>query len=106
MAAGATRSAKMNEFPSLGIKTSDLVEEVDRLIAEAYAGDKMKMGAVNWGDLGVSDVEYRLSMIHPENGPRCVVIVEEASPDCELGRWLNERLDHVRFPNTSVECEW
>jgi len=64
------------------------------------------MGAVNWGDIGVSDIEYRLSLIYPEYGPQCVVLIEEASPDCGLSAWITRRLDPDRFPNTYIECEW
>lgn len=95
----------INEFPSLGIDTADLVAEVERLLKLARESDD-DMGAVNWGDLGVADVEYRLSMLYPNNGPCCVVIVEEASRDCRLGQWLNARLDKERFPATWIECEW
>lgn len=94
-----------NDFPRLGIVTADLVAEVNRLLDQAK-GEKASLGAVNWGDLGVVDVEYRLSILRPQDGPCCVVTVEEASPEAALARWLNDRLDKVRFPNTYIECEW
>lgn len=99
----------MNTFPSIGINTQELVSAVEALIAEAYkmeTGKVRKFGAVNWGDVGVVDVEYRLSMLNPDTGPLCVVMVEEASPDCILGRWLSEQLDRNKFPRTHVECAW
>ncbi len=99
------RCAANLDFPRLGIVTADLVAEVERLLVEAR-DEMLNLGAVNWGDLGVSDVEYRLSMLHPDAGPYCVVIVEEASSDSSLARWLNNRLDEDRFPNTHIECEW
>ena len=96
---------KTNAFPRLGINTAELIAEIERLLVEA-AADKEGMGAVNWGDLGIADIEYRLSMLTPDAGPTCIVIVEEASPEAHLVRWLNARLDRDRFPNTYVECEW
>lgn len=94
-----------NDFPRMGINTEELRTEVERLIEQASLA-KEEMGAVNWGDLGIADIEYRLSMLWPDRGPRCVVTVEEAAPDCELQRWLNRNLDRDKFLNTWVECEW
>lgn len=93
-----------NDFPRLGINAAALRDAIERML-EVAADSKEDMGAVNWGDLGVADIEYRLSMLWPENGPRCVVTVEEASPGCKLQRWLNECIADA-FPNTHVECEW
>ena len=93
-----------NDFPKLGIKTADLIEYVEALIVQA-SKDKENMGAVNWGDIGVVDVEYRLSMIG-NSEPWGVVIVEEANPGCELQAFLNDNLDKDRFPQTYVVCEW
>lgn len=95
----------MNDFPRLGINTAELLAEVDRLL-ELARNDPAYMGAVNWADLGVADIEYRLSMLRPQDGPCCVVAVEEASPTSHLRFWLNEKLDKARFPNTYIECEW
>jgi hypothetical protein len=92
------------EFPRLGIKTQDLLEEVGGLLQEA--GEEMELGAINWGDLGVADIEYRISVLTPEEGPWCVVVLEEADPDCKLPAWLSSRLDHGKFPNVRFECEW
>lgn len=97
--------AAQNDFPALNINTFDLMAEVGRLLNEAEQ-DKAAMGAVNWADLGVCEIEYRLSMLNPSVGPHCVVIVDEASPDSKLARWLNQRLDKERFPSTYIECEW
>ena len=97
-----------NNFPKIGIVTADLVAEVERLLLEAASeaeGKTFHFGAVNWGDLGVVDVEYRKSMLHPDK-PHCVVRVEEASPECDLAQWIGERLDKERFPNVYIECEW
>lgn len=103
--AGGGVAMSGNDFPKLGINTSELLDHVEVLIGEAEQS-KDEMGAVNWGDIGVADIEYRLSMIHPENGPECVVIVEEASPACALERWLNDRINPDQFPRTTVRCEW
>jgi hypothetical protein len=93
----------VNDFPKIGINTTDLIAEIERLISIA---EKSDMGAVNWGDIGVAEIEYRLSMLTPDEGPYCAVIVEEASPGCRLEGWLNEQLDSQRFPHTTVSCEW
>lgn len=95
----------MNDFPKLGINTQELTDHVEALLKRA-SDSKADMGAVNWGDLGVTDIQYRLSMLQPEYGPFCVVTVEEASPGCGLSDWLNRELDSKKFPATYVECEW
>lgn len=94
-----------NDFPRLGINAEALRDAVERML-EVAADSKAEMGAVNWGDIGVADIEYRLSMLYPNNGPRCIVTVEEAAPGCALQRWLNECLSDEHFPNTYIECEW
>ena len=94
----------MNKFPKLGIKTEDLIDHVIGLIEKA-SKHKQSMGAVNWGDISVVDVEYRLSMIG-EPDPWAVVIVEEAHPGCELQAFLNDNLDKETFPKTYIVCEW
>jgi hypothetical protein len=94
-----------NEFPRLDINTEKLRKEVKRLLKMAEK-DKASMGAVNWGDLGIADIEYRLSMLHPQDGPHCVVRIEEASPGCLLERFLYENLNGAKFPKVYFECEW
>lgn len=99
-----TQTTGSNNFPRLGINIEALRTAIERML-EVAADTKDDMGAVNWGDLGVADIEYRLSMLWPTNGPRCVVTVEEAAPGCKLQIWLNECISNT-FPNTYIECEW
>lgn len=94
-----------NDFPKIGINTMDLIKEVEHLLDDA-ANHKSDLGAVNWGDLGIADIEYRLSVLNTRERPRCVVVIEEASPNSLLASWLYERLDKEKFPNTYIECEW
>lgn len=94
-----------NDFPRLNINTPDLIAEIECLLAEA-ANSKDEFGAVNWGDLGVADIEYRLSMLTPDARPYCVVLVEEASPDCGLSMWVGERINKTKFPHVVIQCEW
>ena len=68
----------MNNFPAIGINPSELLRAVETLLREAAESDE-KFGAVNWGDLGVVDVEYRLSMLDIHATPYFVVMIEEAS---------------------------
>lgn len=75
------------------------------LLAAADEGAE-NMGAVNWGDLGVRDIQYRLSMLTPQDGPHCMVMIEEASPDCRLPTFLHDNLDQEKFPKVYFECEW
>lgn len=91
-------------FPSLGIVTDDLIAEVDRLIDMALKEKPCQ--AVNYGDLGIADIEYRLSVLQPDFGPKCIVLIEEASPSSGLDQWLYARLDTDKFPRTYFECEW
>lgn len=93
--------------PAIGIRTQDLIDHVDHLLDEARCiKDTGYFGAVNWADLGIADIEYRLSVIYKEAVPFCVVTVSEASPECKLATWLNVHLDTERFPRTYIECEW
>ena len=96
----------VNNSTRLDINADDLLAHVEELLAEAAEDTTNFMGAVNWGCLGVVDIEYRLSMLTPNDGPWCVVIVSEASPDCALLDWLNDRLDQERFPFACIVCEW
>jgi hypothetical protein len=99
----------MSDLPKLGIVTADLIAEVERLLEEAKAESmtgSSAFGAVNWADLGISDIEYRLSVTDAKATPYCVVTVEEASPTSHLAGWLTSRLDPDRFPGVYVECEW
>lgn len=101
--------SELNWFPKLGINTAELIAaiEADLIIArQLMKAREEDFGAVNWGDLGVVDIEYRMSILHPEDGPHAFVLIEEASPDSSLAKWLNDRLDPVRFPSVHVECEW
>ena len=94
-------------IPKLGYNTQALVDEAEFWIAKAcrmISRNKEKFGAVNWGDIGVREVEYRWP-VYPAGDPYCVVTVEEASPDCELGRWLSQKIS-AKFPQAHVECEW
>ena len=92
------------DLPKLGIKTKDLIDAVEACLKEARE-NKGDLGAVNWADLHVTDVEYRLSMLHPNGGPHCVVLIEEASPNCKLASFIGDRI-RDRFPNICIECEW
>lgn len=99
----------MNEFPKLGINTEKLIAFVEECIEDARDRRNVEnFGPVNWGDIGVTDVEYRLSMMRPSDGPECVVTIEEAGPECHLARWINERLfdREGEFPKTYVVSEW
>ena len=102
--AGAEEEA-VNDFPSMNINTEELIAAVESLIEQAreHKGD---LGAVNWGDLRIVDITYELSMLRPEDGPFCIVLVEEADPGCALVAWLNQRLDEEKFPGVYIECEW
>jgi hypothetical protein len=96
----------MNTFPIIGINTGSLLRKVEKAIEEARIKDGSKEWGVNWGDIGVADIEYRLSMLDSsEPSPYCVVVLEEASPHSELARHVYEIIKE-EFPNTYVECEW
>jgi hypothetical protein len=103
----AGEQGAVNDFPKLGINTLDLIEFIDgKITAASRRKNTEDFGAVNWGDIGVADIEYRMSILYPENGPYCVVIIEEAAPGCKLAVWLTDQIDKTKFPNTYVECEW
>ena len=98
--------SESQQFPRLGINTQELIDEIERLLEQARSEDVDGMGAVNWADLGIADIEYRISVLRPGDGPLCVVLVEEAAPGCGLQGWLNGHLDTTKFPCTYIECEW
>jgi hypothetical protein len=79
--------------------------EADKAIAEAEADTSQKFGAVNWGDIGVTEVLYCLD----EDG-RAIwrVVIEEASPGCGLASYVYQRLV-AAIPGTTqfdVSTEW
>ena len=62
--------------------------------------------AVNWGDLGVIDVEYCYSLVSGE--AHYIVTISEASPEAyKFKNFIAEELGR-RFPEISlyVETEW
>lgn len=81
-----------------------LVADVEQLLQKAEE-NKAKLGAVNWGDLHVVDVEQRQSLLYPNDKPTIYVMIEEASPASNLAWWLHAQLC-VRWPNVFVECDW
>jgi hypothetical protein len=79
-----------------------LKADVEALLEKA-AETKKDFGVVNWGDLGVRDIERRQSVF---DGPACIVVlIEEASLDCNLPDFLYENLKD-KYPNVYFECEW
>jgi hypothetical protein len=64
---------------------------------------RLAMGAINWGDLGCTEIELRRSLLHdfPET---IVALIEEASPDAIGLR------DYVRMKlgrdDVQIETEW
>lgn len=91
---------------TIGFNPQELQAEVNRLIGLAKR-QRPDVGAVNWSDLKVCDIECRASLLQqPEDGPFCVVLVREAACDGLLASWLYERLDKAKFPRVYIECEW
>jgi hypothetical protein len=91
--------------PQPGFDTAELVTEIAVLL-EIARGQPENLGAVNWSRVRVADIEFRVSLLHPEQAPCYVVTIDEASPEAALGPWLTARIDQQQFPNTRVECEW
>lgn len=83
----------------------ELVREIRRLLIEAASAVE-PMGAVNWGDLNVTDVELRRSLFRPEEPQQIVVLIEEADAGCHLANWIMERLSTTMFASVIVECDW
>jgi hypothetical protein len=91
------------------VDSNALRDEVNRLLAVADAmpdADRYNLGAINWADLGVVDIEVRSSLQHPESWPIIVVMIEEASPDCRLPRWLADNIDREKYAGVQFECAW
>ena len=89
------------------MKALVLQAEINAILdaAENEPGDvRQAMGAINWGDLGCTEIEERFSLLRP--GEFCIVaIVEEASPDATgLKAYILERLPS--YPNLAIETEW
>lgn len=95
----------VNDLPSMNINTEELIAAVESLIGLAK-DQRPDAGSVNWNNLRVCDIEYRASLLRPEDGPFCVALVREAACDGLLASWLYERLDKVKFPRVYIECEW
>lgn len=96
-----------NDFPKLDIKTVELIDAVEALIEQARKEVQYHMHwGVNWGDIGVVDVEYRKSMLDKNSQPYCIVCVEEAASGGEFAAWLNKNLNTEKFSRTYIICEW
>ena len=92
-------------LPEPSISIAALVGAVEDLLVEARkVSDDFR--AVNWGDLGVCNVEYIIPLLRDYEHPGYVVTIEEAGPDCGLSAWIGERLDPKKFPHVYIECEW
>jgi hypothetical protein len=93
--------------PTMPMKINELVEEVNRLLEDAYqayqSAEEDDFGAVNWGSLRLVDVERRQSVLINGEAPYYVVMIGEADPDCRLPSWLG---DHLNWPNVYFECSW
>jgi hypothetical protein len=64
--------------------------------------DKIDLGAVNYGDIRVSDVQQ----VRSEDGRVFWrIIVEECSPDCNIPKYMFPRLPEI-LRNTEITCEW
>lgn len=88
------------------INASDLVKEIESLLDMA-TNYKTEFQDVNWGDLGIRDITYQLSMIYPQDGPYYTVKIEEVSPDSNFRQWIQDKLDETgRFPHTFIELDW
>ena len=97
-------TTELIDFPRMGIVTEELIEHVEELLDKVRA-EVHNFGAVNWGHLGIVDIEYRLSM-RTGAKPECVVTIEEADPGARLAYWLTQQIDKERFPNTRIETDW
>jgi hypothetical protein len=88
----------------MSVNFGELVAAVEaELTSEAIK--HAKLGAVNWGDLRVVEIEERREVYPALGSVRLVVLIEEASPSCTLAQWLHERLKY-RFPNIEYQCAW
>lgn len=78
-----------------------LRDKVNYLIGCAKESDAIDFGAVNWGDLKVTDVIEEKSLLTDYS--ETYVLVEEASANCKLGLWLTKKLNE---PGVYVRTEW
>ena len=65
----------------------------------------LSMAAVNWGDLGCTDVEERTSLL---TGSKLItVIIEEASPEAaQLIKFVSHALEQHGYKDVYVCTEW
>ena len=67
--------------------------------------NKLVHDAINWGDLGCTDVEDRRSLLRESN--LITVVIEEASPDAtHLHKYVSEALEAKGYTDVFVCTEW
>lgn len=83
------------------------IENVARLACrEAYENRKYIVGAINWGDFGVSDVRYVFSALHKEEGFE-VIITEASDYQPYLEQWMREFFLYRGYKNPpEFRFEW
>jgi len=89
----------------MGINTQALIEAAENAVEKARMECPDEMGPVNWGDIGVGDIEVYRSVLYPEDGPRCRLILEEAAASSKLALFVHDEIKGD-FPNVEVECDW
>lgn len=104
-AKGNEAMTETNNFPKLGIKTEELRDCCEALIAKAQKEEDTSKWCVNWADIGVRSIEYRKEMLNATEEPYCVVTLDESDPSSQLARYVYSGIKHI-FPKTYVECEW
>jgi hypothetical protein len=82
----------------------DIAKAADKIIEAIPHDERAKLGAVNWGDIGVMDVVQCKGM---DGDEWLEVYIEEASPDAMLGSYVQKRLvEAFPGPTIAVRCEW
>lgn len=81
---------------------------VDEALKEARKrpdDERVRMGAINWGDLWCIDVEERKSLL--TDTVFIAVVIEEASPDAQgLQQFVGDWLDQRGYKQVYVSTEW
>jgi hypothetical protein len=60
-----------------------------------------ELGAVNWGDIGVTEVRF---WVNDQGGMGYTVTLEEASPGCALGPAVWDEMGSPE--DVEIVCEW
>ncbi len=90
------------------MKPEEIAGAVNKIIEEIPKSDRIFLGAINWGDLGCSQIrEIREVWPYGDTDVSYEVTVEEADPSSyQLAAWIEFKMSEEHGISISVRLEW